>query len=236
MHKRIGILGGLTPESTATYYEYITRTYTERFGDFGYPEIIIYSVTFQKYVDWGNSGQWNEIANDMIEAARSLERAGADFGIIATNTMHMVFDEVQAAVKIPFLHLIDATAEAIKARNFSTVGLLGTRFTMREPFYRDRLAANDITAIVPDMPAQEEVDRVIYEELARGRIVETSRKRFVEIINTLQDRGTEGVILGCTEIPLLISEKDCSLPLFDTTAIHAEKALQYSIAEAKKSE
>ena len=230
MHKKIGILGGLSPESTVTYYEYITRTYTERFGDYGYPEVIIYSVCFQNYVDWGDSGQWDKIAEDMQSAAKALERAGADFGIIATNTMHIAFDEVQAAVKIPFLHLIDATAEAIKARNFSRVGLLGTRFTMSQPFYRDRLAAGGITAIVPDASGQDDVNRTIYEELVRGRIEEASRNRFVEIIESLREEGAEGVILGCTEIPLLISESDSSIPLFNTTIIHAEKALEYSVS------
>ena len=230
MHKKIGILGGLSPESTVSYYEYITRTYTERFGDYGYPEVIIYSVNFQNYVDWGDAGEWNSIAQDMINAARALEQAGADFGIIAANTMHIAFDEVQAAVKIPFLHLVDATAEAIKAKGFSNVGLLGTKFTMNEPFYRERLSAKRINAIVPEASDREEVDRVIYEELVRGRILDESRKRFVEIISGLSQSGAEGVILGCTEIPLLVSEKDSSLPLFDTTTIHAQKALEYAIS------
>ncbi len=230
MHKKIGILGGLSPESTVTYYEYITRTYTERYGDYGYPEVVIYSVCFQNYIDWGESGRWDKIAQDMIAAARALERAGADFAIIATNTMHIVFDEVQTAVQIPFLHLIDATAEAIQAEGFSNVGLLGTKFTMGEPFYRDRLAANGITAILPDEAGCEDVDRTIYQELVRGRVVESSRKRFTEIIDGLRQDGAEGVILGCTEIPLLISDDDSSLPLFNTTTIHAEKALQYAIS------
>ena len=230
MHKRIGIVGGLSPESTATYYEYITRGYTERFGDHGYPEIIIYSVNFQNYIVWGDAGDWNSIAEDMIKAACALERAGAEFGIIATNTMHIVFDEVQSAVRIPFLHLIDATAEAIQAKGFSTVGLLGTRFTMNEPFYRERLAANGITAIVPAAADREEVNRVIYEELVRGRILDQSRERFTAIISSLNERGAQGVILGCTEIPLLVSGNDSSLPLFDTTAIHARKALEYAVS------
>ena len=230
MHKKIGILGGLSPESTVTYYTYIIRKYTERFGNYGYPEIIIYSVNFQNYVDWGDAGRWNSIAEDMIKAARALERAGAEFGIIATNTMHIVFDEVRAAVKIPFLHLIDATADAIKARNYSNVGLLGTKFTMGRPFYRERLAANGIRAIVPEASDQEEVNRVIYDELVRGRFLNASRKRFMEIISKLRESGAEGVILGCTEIPLLVSEKDSSLPLFDTTAIHAQRALDYAVS------
>ncbi len=230
MHKIIGMIGGLSPESTAAYYQYITRQYTERFGDYGYPEIIIYSVRFQDYVDWGNEGRWSEIARDMIKAARALESAGADFGIIATNTMHIAFDEVQAAVEMPFVHLIDATAEVIKDRGFSNVGLLGTKFTMNMPFYKDRLAANQIDAIVPDESDQEEVNRVIYDELVKGDVLETSRDRFAEIISKLKGRGAEGVILGCTEIPLLISQEHSSLPLFDTTTIHAQKALEYAIS------
>ena len=230
MHKKIGILGGLSPESTVTYYQYITREYTKRFGDFGYPEIIIYSVNFQNYVDWGDAGEWDRIAGDMIAAARALEAAGADFGIIATNTMHIAFDEVQAAVKIPFLHLIDATAEAIKAKGLSRVGLLGTKFTMGESFYRDRLAASGVVAIVPEASDREEVNRVIYDELVAGRVLDSSRKRFVEIMDRLADSGAEGVILGCTEIPLLVSDEDSPLPLFDTTTIHARKALEYAIS------
>ena len=230
MHKKIGIIGGLSPESTVTYYEYIIRTYTERFGDYSYPEIVIYSVNFQKYVDWMNAGEKEKIAEDIIKAAKSLERAGADFGIIATNTMHMVFDEVQEAIDMPFLHIIDATAEVINARGFSKVGLLGTKLTMTEPFYKDRLAANDIAMIAPESSDQEEINRIIFEELVRGLTLNSSRARFLEVIDKLQKRGAEGIILGCTEIPLLISENDCSLPLFDTTTIHAEKALQHSIS------
>jgi len=230
MHKKIGIIGGLSPESTVTYYEYIIHTYNERFGDYGFPEILIYSVNFQKYVDWMIAGDKKKIAEDIIKAAKSLERAGADFGIIATNTMHMVFDEVQAAIDMPLLHIIDATAEAIKARSLSKIGLLGTKLTMTEPFYTDRLAANDIAAIAPESSDQEEINRIIFEELVRGLTLEKSRARFLEVIDKLQKSGAEGIILGCTEIPLLISENDCSLPLFDTTTIHAEKALQHSIS------
>lgn len=230
MHKKIGIIGGLSPESTVTYYEYITREYTERFGDFGYPEVIIYSVTFQNYVNWGDSGRWDKIAEDMVKVAHALERAGAEFGIIATNTMHLVFSEVQAAVNIPFLHIADAAAEAIRARGFSKVGLLGTKFTMSMPFYRERLAEGGITVVVPDVSDQEEVNRVIYEELVRGRLLDSSRQKFIETISKLGDMGADGVVLGCTEIPLLISQEDSPLILFDTTAIHAQKALEVAVS------
>lgn len=233
MYKKIGILGGLSPESTASYYLYITRTYTERYGDYAYPEIIIYSVTLQKYHDWRDAGEWDKITADMIDGARRLERAGADFGVIATNTMHILFDEVQSAVRIPFLHMIDATAQFIQQRGYSAVGLLGTQFTMTEKFYRNRLAANGITSIVPDTKDQQTIHKIIVDELDRGLTREDSRQKFLEIINKLQKKGVEGVVLGCTEIPLLIQAKHCTLPLFDTTAIHAERALQYAINEIK---
>jgi aspartate racemase len=229
MHKKIGILGGLSPESTVVYYTYITRAYTERYGDYGYPEIIIYSVSLQKYHDWRARGEWDKIAGDMISAAHNLEKAGADFGIIATNTMHIVYDEVQAAVTIPLLHITDATIKVIREGGYSTVGLLGTKFTMNEDFYRDRLVANGINSIVPSIEDQEIVHRIIVEELVRGQIKDNSRQQYLEIINKMQKEGVEGVILGCTEIPLLIQEKDCALPLFDTTVIHAEAALQYAV-------
>jgi len=229
MHKKIGILGGLSPESTVVYYTYITRTYTERYGDYGYPEIIIYSVSLQRYHDWRSRDEWDKIAGDMIAAARNLEKAGADFGIIATNTMHIVYDEVQAAVRIPFIHIIDATVKVIREGGYSRVGLLGTKFTMGEDFYRDRLAANGITSMVPSKKDQEMIHRIIVEELVRGRIKEDSRRQYLEIIGKMQKEGVEGIILGCTEIPLLIQEKHCVLPLFDTTAIHAEAALQCAL-------
>ncbi|MBI5118623.1 aspartate/glutamate racemase family protein [Candidatus Poribacteria bacterium] len=231
MHKKIGVLGGMSAESTVTYYQYITRKYTEEFGDCGYPEIVVYSVSFQRYVDWQRLGQFEKIAGDMIHAARTLELAGAEVALIATNTMHLLFDQVQAAVRIPFLHIVDATAEAIRKRNLSKVGLLGTKLTMNAPFYGERLSANGVAMLVPDSSEQEEINRVIYEELVRGLLLESSRRRFAEIIARLRTRGAEGIIMGCTEIPLLLSEKDSSLPLFDTATIHAEKALRYAISE-----
>jgi aspartate racemase len=231
MHKKIGIIGGLSPESTTTYYQYLTREYTRRFGDYAYPEIIIYSVCFQKYLDWWNADRWDKITEDIIAAARALEKADADFGIIATNTMHIVFDEVQKAVSIPFLNLIDATAESIKAANLSRVGLLGTRFTMTRPFYKDRLEKHGIKSLVPQEPDRDELHRIITEELVAGRLRDSSRAMLLEMISALAGKGAEGIILGCTEIPLLISQKDSPLPLFDTTIIHAQKALEYAISE-----
>ena len=229
MHKKIGILGGMSPESTSEYYEYITHTYTERFGDYGYPEIIIYSVSFQPYVDWPNDGRWDLVAQGLSEAAQRLEAAGADFIIIATNTMHLVFDQVQASVNVPMLSLLDAVGEAILARGMSAVGLLGTKFTMEKTFYQDALARKGITVLTPDAGDREYVNSVIYNELVAGQIRDESRAGFVNIIQKLAERGAEGVILGCTEIPLLISEADAGIPLFDTTTIHAEAALNYAL-------
>ncbi len=230
MHKRIGILGGMSPESTVAYYEYITRTYTERFGDYGYPEILIYSVSFQQYVDWPNQERWDLVAEGLIEAAQRLVAAGADLILIATNTMHLVFDEVQASVEVPMLSLLDATAEAILARDLRTVGLLGTKFTMEKGFYQEALARQGISTLVPGADDREYVHRVIYDELVAGQIRDESRTGYLEVIRRLVGRGAEGVVLGCTEIPLLVDEDSAGVPLFDTTQIHAEFALDYAIA------
>jgi aspartate racemase len=228
MHKRIGILGGMSPESTVAYYEYITRAYTERYGDYGYPEILIYSVSFQAYVDWPNQDRWDLVAQGLSEAAQKLVAAGAELILIATNTMHLVFDQVQAAVDVPMVSLLDATAEAILARGLRTVGLLGTRFAMEKGFYQEALACRGITVLVPDAGDRAYVNRVIYDELVAGRIRDESRAGYLAIIAKLAALGAEGVILGCTEIPLLVSEADAGIPLFDTTTIHAEAALAYA--------
>ena len=229
MHKKIGIPGGMSPESTVEYYQHITRAYTRRFGDYGYPEIIIYSVSFQLYVDWPGQDRWDLVAQGLSQAAQRLEAAGADFIVIATNTMHLVLDQVQARVHIPVLSLLDVVAEAILARGIKTVGLLGTKFTMEKNLYQDALAHKGITVLVPDADDREIVNRVIYDELVAGQIRAESRARYVDIIKKLAARSAQGVILGCTEIPLLVSEADAGLPLFDTTLLHAEAALNYAI-------
>jgi aspartate racemase len=231
MHKRIGILGGMSPESTVAYYEYITRTYTERFGDYGYPEVLIYSVSFQPYVDWPNQDRWDLVADGLSQAAQKLVAAGADVILIATNTMHLVFDEVQARVEVPMLSLLDATAEAIQGRGVSTVGLLGTRFTMEKSFYQDALARRGISTLVPDADDRAYVNRVIYDELVAGQLRAESRAGYLTIIRKLVEQGAQGIVLGCTEIPLLVDEASAAIPLFDTTQIHAEAALNYAIKD-----
>jgi len=229
LHKKIGILGGLSPESTSTYYQYITREYTKRYGDYGYPEIIIYSVNFQEFVDWQGQDRWDLAADKMIEAFRRLEKAGADFGLIASNTMHIVFDKVQREISIRLINIIEATAEAIKEEGAKKVGLLGTFFTMNKDFHKAGLETNDITTFVPDRKDQEYVNSVIYEELTRGLVKPKFKEGYIKVVKKLKEKGAEGVILGCTEIPLLIKEKDCGVRLYDTTIIHAEKALKYAI-------
>ena len=231
MHKRIGILGGMSPESTVAYYEYITRTYTERFGDYGYPEVLIYSVSFQPYVDWPNQDRWDLVADGLSQAAQKLVAAGAEVILIATNTMHLVFDEVQSRVEVPMLSLLDATAEAIQGRGLSTVGLLGTRFTMEKSFYQDALARHGISTLVPDAGDRAYVNRVIYDELVAGQIRDESRAGYLAIIRKLAEQGAQGIVLGCTEIPLLVDEASAGIPLFDTTQIHAEAALNYAIQD-----
>jgi aspartate racemase len=229
MRKRIGILGGMSPESTIAYYEHITRAYCERFGDYGYPEIIIYSVSFQAYVDWPQQDRWDLVAQGLGKAAKKLEAAGADFIVMATNTMHLVFDQVQASVRVPMLSLLDAISEAILARGMNKVGLLGTQFTMEKAFYQQALAQKGIAVLVPVAGDRQYVNAVIYDELVAGRIQDQSRARFVAIIDELVGRGAQGVILGCTEIPLLISQTDVDVALFDTTAVHAEAALRHAL-------
>jgi len=230
LYKRIGILGGMSPESTTIYYEYITRTYRERFGDHGYPEILILSVSFQEFMDWMREDRWDLITEKIVEGLTHLHKGGADFGLIATNTMHAVFDEVEKRSPMPLISIVDATAEEVRKERLQVVGLLGSTFTMGGDFYKKKLLSYSIDTIVPGKKDQEYVNRVIFEELVNGQILQSSRKGFIRIIEDLKDRGVQGVILGCTEIPLLVREEDVDMKLFDTTVIHAEKALNYAIS------
>jgi aspartate racemase len=230
MHKTIGLLGGMSPESTVEYYRYITRTYTGRFGDYGYPPVLIHSVSFQPYVDWPNQGRWDLVGKGLSEAARHLETGGADFIVIATNTMHIVVDEVKAGVGIPVLSLLDVVGEAILDQGMKTVGLLGTRFTMEQGFYQNALNSKGIEVLVPGEDDRRLINGTIYDELVKGIVRDEARERFAEIVGELAGRGAQGVILGCTEIPLLIGPDDVEVPLLDTTTLHAEAALQYALA------
>jgi aspartate racemase len=229
MHKKIGILGGMSPESTIEYYQHITHRYTQRFDDHGYPEIIIYSVSFQPYIDWPYAGQWDLVTEGLGKAGQQLQKAGADFIVIATNTMHLVVNEIQAQVKIPILSLLDAVGDVLEEKGIKKVGLTGTAFTMGKTFYHEALQPRGIQVITPDEDEQKYINDVIYNELVVGKINPESREGYLKIFDNLTERGAEGVILGCTEIMLLVKQSDTRLPLFDSTAIHAEAALNFAI-------
>jgi aspartate racemase len=229
LHRRIGVIGGLSPESTVAYYTYITRTYSARYGDHSYPEIVIFSVSFQSFVNWCNEESWDKVAMGLIQAGLSLEGAGVDVVVIAANTMHLVYEKVQAALKVPVLNLLDALADDIEAAGVSRVGLLGTRFTMEKPLFSKALAERGIHVLVPEPAARAEVNRIIYDELVSGEIHPASRQSALSIIDDLGQRGAQGVVLGCTELPLLIHDGDTDLRLFDTTRIHAEAVLRFAM-------
>jgi len=231
MPKVIGMVGGLSPESTIYYYKYITEEYYRRFGDYSYPEIIIYSVNFQNFVNWMNAERWDLVADELVRVLTKLYYAGADFGILTSNTVHIVFDEVQKRSPIPLISIMDATIDEIKRTGIDTVGLLGTLFTMTKDFFRRKLEENGIHVILPSKEDMEYVNNAIFKELVAGIFLSKTKQEFIRIINYMKKRGAKGIILGCTEIPLLISENDVNIKLFDTTKIHAEKALSYALID-----
>ncbi|MFC1580262.1 aspartate/glutamate racemase family protein [Thermodesulfobacteriota bacterium] len=231
MHRKIGIIGGLSPESTVSYYLHITRTYVERFGDYGYPEIVIYSVNLENYHRWRRKNHWDLIVEDLAAAANTLQKAGADFGLIATNTMHKVYHLVEDNTSLPLINLIDVTAEKAKEMGLRNLGLLGTHYTMSDGFYHDRIAQSGLSLTVPQIEDQSIIHRIIVEELVKGQIVEGSKNEYVRIMNTLIGNKVDGIILGCTEIPLLVNQADSTVPLLDTAIIHAEAALDYALSK-----
>ncbi|MGD2142230.1 MAG: amino acid racemase [Candidatus Bathyarchaeota archaeon] len=229
MYKRIGILGGMTPESTVSYYQHIFRHYEELFGDLGYPETVIYDVSFQRFVDWMGKEDWGSIENALVNGLERLAAAGVDFAVIATNTMHLLFEKLEARSPVPLISIVDATAEAIEEQGMRVVGLLGTRFTMEKPFYREGLKRHGIETLIPDKEDRDYIDRVVFNELSKGILLPESRKGYLEIIDRMVEQGAQGIVLGCTEIPLLVTQKHTNVKLFDTAIIHAEKALQHAI-------
>ncbi len=232
--KTIGLLGGMSWESTVPYYRIINRTVAERLGGLHSAKIVLASVDFDEIEQLQHAGRWDEAGAVLAEEAAKLERAGADFLVLCTNTMHKVAPAIEANVKIPLLHIADPTARAIAGRKMRVVGLLGTRFTMQEPFYRSRLEQmHGLKVLVPPAPDQARVHDVIYEELCRGTIVDASQLEYLRIIADLAARGAEAVILGCTEISLLVGEDDTPVPLFDTTQIHARAAALAALGEAQ---
>ena len=223
--KTIGLLGGMSWESTVPYYQIINRTVAKSLGGLHSARIVLYSVDFDEVERLQREDRWAEAGALLADAAAALERGGADFLVLCTNTMHRVASDIETRVEIPLLHIVDPTARALEKAGFSTVGLLGTRFTMEQSFYRDRLEERfGLTVYVPRSASREVVHDVIYGELCRGVISERSREAFKTVADELVETGCEAVILGCTEIGLLLRPDDVAVPLFDTTRLHAEAA------------
>lgn len=228
--KTIGLLGGMSWESTIPYYRQINEFVRERLGGLHSAKVILYSVDFHDIERLQQTGDWHTAGQTLGQAARALEYAGADCVVLCTNTMHIVAPAIEAAIRIPLLHIADPTAEVIKASGISVVGLLGTRFTMEQDFYRDRLTArHGLAVLTPSAADREVVHRIIYEELCLGKVLPESRAAYRKIMGSLAAQGAQAIILGCTEISLLVLSSDSLVPLFDTTAIHALHAAAWSL-------
>lgn len=235
--RTIGLLGGMSWESTESYYRALNDGVKQALGGFHSAKIAMVSVDFAEIETLQRDGRWDAAGEALAAAARQIERAGADFLLIATNTMHKVAPQVEAAIDIPLLHIADATAESLVADGITRVGLLGTRFTMEQDFYKQRLSEHyGIDVIVPDDTQREHVHRVIFEELCLGRIEPASREAFLAVIDALHARGAQAVILGCTEIAMLIKATDTQVPLYDTTALHAQAAVKRALSGSLLSE
>lgn len=229
--KTIGLIGGMSWESTAHYYQQINEQIKQRLGGLHSARIVLYSVDFHDIERLQAAGKWNEAGECLAAAARALVAAGAEFLVVYTNTMHKVAPAIEAAAGIPLLHIADATAEAVRSAGIRRIGLLGTRFTMEQDFYRGRLeSAHGLQVLVPDDAERTIVHEVIYNELCLGVINESSRVAYRDIIRRLVAQGAEGIILGCTEIGMLVSPADSPVPVFDTTAIHASGAVEYCLS------
>jgi len=229
--KTIGLIGGMSWESSAEYYRIINRETQRRVGGVASAKIVLYSVNFAELEAMQRTGRWNDAVEMMADAGCRLAHAGADFILIGANTMHVAADAIEAAAGIPVLHIVDVTAAAVREAKFKCVGLLGTAYVMEKEFYKGRLVEkHGLDVIVPDPADRREVHRVIFEELVRGALKDSSRAAYREIIARLAAQGAEGVILGCTEIPLLVKPKDAAIPLFDTTEIHALAAVEKALA------
>ena len=227
--KTIGLIGGMSWESTVTYYKIINETVKEKLGGLHSAKCILYSVDFQEIEECQANGNWEKSGEILGEAAYNLEKAGADFIVICTNTMHKVVNQIKEKISVPILHIAEMTAEKILEKGLKNIALLGTKYTMEQDFYKSKLIEKGINVIIPDKNDIEIINEVIYNELCLGTINSNSKKKFLEIVDKLRSKGAEGIILGCTEIGLLIKNEDTDVPLFDTAIIHAEQAAMYSI-------
>jgi aspartate racemase len=229
MMKTIGLIGGITPQSTILYYQILNELAEEHYGNNHSAKCVIYSVDFGEIQKLQHDNRWDLLNEIMAEAGKGLEKAGADVILICANTMHLTIEAVRKSVSIPVIHIAEATSQKILAKELKTVALLGTKYTMEFDFYKDVLTTFGIQYIIPNAAEREEINRVIYEELSKGELKATSREAYIKIIERLQQEGAEGVILGCTEIPLLIKQEDVSIPVFDTTTIHATSAMAFAL-------
>ncbi|WP_029525811.1 aspartate/glutamate racemase family protein [Polaromonas glacialis] len=231
--KTIGLIGGMSWESTVTYYRQINESVKEHLGGLHSAKLVLYSVDFHEVERLQHAGDWVAAGELLSTAARSLQSAGADFLVLCTNTMHKVAPAIEAAVQIPLFHIADPTADAIRQAGFETVGLIGTRFTMEQDFYRERLQQrHGLQVLIPMPQDREHVHRIIYDELCLGKIIPESLAVYQRVIAELATRGAQAIILGCTEISLLVSQQDSRIPLFDTTSIHARKAAQWALSDS----
>jgi aspartate racemase len=230
--KVIGLIGGMSWNSTLEYYRIINESFTRRLGGLHSARMVLYNLDFDEIQRAQHEGRWDDIAGILVEAGNAVRRAGADFLVICTNTMHKVADDVEEKVGLPLLHIVDVTGDAIKELGLHRIGLLGTRFVMQEPFYQERF--RDRFAIELLVPREDDIDtihQIIYNELCEGKIKASSRSVCTDIINKLVNKGAEGIVLGCTELPLLIQPSDIHAPIFDTTRLHAEAAVNLALAE-----
>lgn len=229
--KTIGLIGGISWLSTVEYYKLINQLVNERLGGVDASKVILFSVNFGDIKRLTMADDWNTMSNMMCDAAQKLEQAGADCVLMGVNTMHKIADDVEASVKIPFIHIASATADEISKDGLAKVALLGTRYVMQLDFYKNKLAEKNIEVIIPGQDDIDYINNAIYEEFGKGIFLPATKQRFLEIINKLAAKGAQGVIAGCTEIPLLIQQNDCPIHLFDTTRIHAEAAVRFVLGK-----
>ena len=226
--KKIGLIGGITPESTVLYYQILNRLNANQLGKTHSAELILTSFDFGQISQLVEQGRWDLLNKKMAEAGTNLENAGASCILICANTMHLCIDAVKKVVRIPVIHIADSTAKEIQKKGIQKVALLGTKYTMEKDFFRDILKKHAIATIIPDVEERDEIHRIIYDELAQGEFKKSSKEKYLKIIDSLILKGAEGIILGCTEIPLLINQNDVSLPIFDTTKIHAAAGFEFA--------
>jgi aspartate racemase len=228
--KTIGMLGGMSWESSLEYYRIVNESVKKKLGGFHSAKCVLYSVDFEEVEKLQHLGDWDELTRMMMDTAKRLERAGADFVVICTNTMHKMAEDVEGVIGIPLLHIVDVTADAVRAGGNTRVALLGTKFTMEQDFYKGRLKEkHGIDVLIPNEEERPIVHNILYSELCLGEIKDLSKNKFKDIIRNLVDRGAQGVILGCTEIPLIVDQEDYAIPVYDTTALHAEAAVEFAL-------